>query len=69
MVYFVRKFVVSGLLAVAYFVLQLLKWKLSSTTMWPEEIVQNIVELLKISEPFQERLFEKQCFPQRNLAF
>ena len=57
-------------MAVAYFVLQLLKWKLSSTTMWPEEIAQNIVELLKTLEPFQERLIEKkQCFPQRNLAF
>lgn len=56
-------------MAVAYFVLQLLKWKLSSTTMWPEEIAQNIVELLKTLEPFQERLSEKQSFPQRNLAF
>ena len=37
--------------------------------MWPEEIAQNIVELLKTLEPFQERLSEKQSFPQRNLAF
>ena len=37
--------------------------------MWPEEIAQNIVELLKTLEPFQERPSEKQSFPQRNLAF